>query len=236
MLEIIHSIPEECVQCGSKDLSGLPCVSTGFGNTIICQTCSKIMIVVDEEEETDTEASVEVCPHCSCIDTLMVYGDEDICRECGLDPTVPDYPSEDIAHLWREGSAVRRALEKGRGRVGGKIGTFFRNFCGPHCSLSDNCGQSSSQMRICYSEARPEILKIIDPYLIQPEDFMSRRRSKKKGGGNKKSSKSTKKVESLFTCAANGWYEKYMKESMRESNETICEERRSDRGGGQGTS
>ena len=234
MLEIIHSIPKECVQCGSDNIWGRDLAEQGLGNTLICQSCSKIMILPEEDDE-EIVPSVEVCPHCSCVDTLMEYGNEEVCQECGLDPTVLDYPSESIAHLWKEGSTIRRALEKGRGRAGGNVGTFFRNFCGPHCSLSDNCAQSSAQMRICYGESKSEILKIIAPHLIQPEDFMSRKRRKKKGGGNKKNSQNTNKVESLFTCAANGWYEKYTKESMRESNETICEEGHSDTGGRSGT-
>jgi hypothetical protein len=229
MMEAIHSIPTKCSRCESKNLWGADEVSFGYDDSIRCNACGHIMVVVDWVDPTELEGEdfgippVDDCPHCHSVDTIMVFGDQEVCQSCHLDPTVLDYASPEIAHLWKEGSSMRRWLTNGRARAGAPLGTFFRNFCGPHCAYAEDCDQDAAQMKICFKELKPEVLAIISPHLPQPEDDMSKRSKRRK-----KKEKSKENMRSLFICAPKGWFKKY----MRESDETICEERSASEGSG----
>jgi hypothetical protein len=222
MLELIHSIPDRCVRCQSDNLSGKPLIDDG--NTLItCNACGTWMAIPEQEgEETDeielgyaeVSASFQTCPHCKNVDAITVYGGEEVCQNCGLDPNKEDYPSEEIAHLWKEGSSIRGFLERGRCRPTSNIGTFFRKFCGPHCTYAEDCPQDTKQFQTCYSESRNDVLRITSPHLLQIEDEfdMGKRRQKNRRRKQRAAQKEAEQRKtSVFVCRTGGWLERYLR-------------------------
>ena len=228
MLEIIHSIPSECSRCGSDNISGSLSIIEGHGNTVTCNACGTWMVLPDEEDDevqheldfgpVDITASFGKCPHCCSVGAIMEYGGEEVCQNCGLDPSMVDYDSRQIAHLWKEGSTIRKFLSKGRAMPQHNLGVFFRNFCGPHCSYAEDCDQGTGQFRQCYAESKSDILAITSPQLLQIEDSMGKKSRQKNRKRKQKEAEQRKK--SAFVCATGGWFEKYMRRSSDETTRT----------------
>jgi len=132
------------------------------------------------------------CPHCESIDAIVVYGGEEQCNICGLDPNNKDVPTSDLAHLWkartpemddenliREMMTTLNANGNPRLVLGTGVGNFLRAVCGPHCSYASECPQTTKNFSRCYREERNT-----------EEDVMSKR-----GKGNKKERKARRKEE-----------------------------------------
>ena len=178
-------VPSGCPDCGSE------CTQVcGDGGHEVCHDCGSLF---EPQDQLEITASIMKCPHCESIDAIVVYGGQEQCNICGLDPNNSEPPIHTLAHLWKartddmdEDQKIIRELmlipnKNGKPRflkVNG-IGNFLRTQCGPHCSLAESCGQTTKNLSRCWREERtPE------------EDVMSKR-----GKGKNKAEKARRKEE-----------------------------------------
>lgn len=233
MLRIIHSIPDRCVDCGApkEKLGGrLLLEEEGAGNLIFCHECGIFMCLQDQEEEEyadfELSASFVSCPHCKTVNEIQVAGGDEWCSGCGLDPNTPDYPTEQLASLWKEDSGIRNFMERGIPKTTTRMYRFLTTFCGPHCTFADECPQSTENFSTCLKEEAEE-----DPMLLRGET---------KVGSKKKRRKRERKLEvqrierekkkAVIEFSPSGWYAKVMKH-----NETEDPPKSTHTGGGSGT-
>jgi hypothetical protein len=237
MVVIIHSIPDECVECGATNLTGHQMLIFGECNTIFCNACGIAMVYQEEDEEEEEEGYSEIevsasfasCPHCHTIDEIKVEGGAEWCGACGLDPNIKDYPSDELAHLWKEDSGIRHAMgTRSIPKVGSRMYQFLVNNCGPHCCYEEACPQSARNFATCFGEEHdlggPNLLHI-------GEENVGRGKRKKSRKAREKERKRILKEKSraVLACAGSGWYrEKYC-------NETQDPNKPDDTGGGSGT-
>jgi hypothetical protein len=193
-------------------------------NTVLCNYCGIIMVMQDEEEvseEDDTDdvvvsASFVACPHCKTVNEVQIAGGEEWCAGCGLDPSVVDYPSEQLASLWKPGSGIRDSMERGIPKTSTRMYRFLTNFCGPHCSYAESCPQSTRNFATCFRE---EVLEGEDPQLLQiVEDDVGKRSSKRQRRRERREAEERmrkEKAKAVLACAGSGWYKrKYSSETQ----------------------
>ena len=200
-----------CPTCQSSEVGTSPFTSDYF---VVCHDCGEIF-EADEAGAASTAsevaANLAICPHCETIDEVTVYGDQEICDSCGLDPNRDDYSPEEIAHLWKPrsedndpkgNSLISEVLLRGRGKPGTRLGNFIRGFCGPHCNFAEQCPQTAGNLATCFNE----------------EADMGKRRKKKNRKASSNPPKESKKPTSWLYVAKGGWYSRvkgYGIESIR---------------------
>ena len=238
MLRVIHSIPDECPDCGTDNLSGRQMLLYEEGNTVLCNHCGIIMVLQEDFEEEEEQADHEVtasflsCPHCHTVNEIQIAEGEEWCAGCGLDPNRLDYAPEEIAHLWREGSGIRDSMERGIPKNSTRMYRFLTTLCGPHCSFAASCPQATANFAKCFRE---EVLESDDPDLLnRSEDEVGkgkRKRSRKarKQARQEKERIRKEKARAVLMCASSGWYEKTYR------NETQDPQEHQHTGGGSGT-
>jgi hypothetical protein len=237
MLRIIHSIPEQCPSCGSENLSGRQMVLFGEDKLIKCDACGITMYLEDSKEPEDNSkapASYVACPHCGTIDQIIAVEGAEWCEVCGLDPNQLNYPTSELAHLWKEGSGIKAFMSKGRLKPTSRMYRFLVNFCGPHCSFSESCEQTVANYTVCIKEEIEDSGDLIPP---PPEERHSV--SKSKGKKHRKERRRVRKQEeerirkekerAVLMCARSGWYDKRYRNEIEDSQDP------KDTGGGSGT-
>jgi hypothetical protein len=180
-------------------------------NALVCHDCGAL---TEAEAPLEITACVMKCPHCASIDAIMLYGNEEICQICGLDPNEVDPPIEKLAHLWkrrtdktpedekpliRELMLMKNASGEERFRPTSRIGNFLRTICGPHCALASECPQTTANLGRCFREERET-----------PGEDMPKRRKKNKAekARRKEEKKAWNRLHSrawLF-ASPTGWY------------------------------
>ncbi len=207
-------------------------------NTLICNSCGIIMVLeepLDDEEEPDADfevsASFVSCPHCRTIDEIQVGGGEEWCSACGLDPNCTNYPPERLAHLWKQGSEIQESMKRGTPKNSmSRLYRFLTNFCGPHCSLAQNCPQEIGNFVKCFHE---EVLESDDPDLLHVErSAMGKGKKKRRRRAERKQEQERirkEKERAVLVCAGSGWYNK------RYCNETKDPQESTHTGSGSGT-
>ena len=238
MLRVIHSIPEECPDCGSDNMSGRMVLVREEGNTVVCNHCGIIMVLRDEwpEEELDEDrtrgrceedeatASFAICPHCSSVDAIYANGGEEWCGACGLDPSKEDYPPEAIAHLWNPGSTLQIALQRGRPKAGRLMYEFLTTLCGPHCSFAASCPQTAGNLNVCRKEERDEALSLRQLPLTGEVVVTNKKKGKRERRKEKRrrikaeKALAAKSQLAVLECAASGWYERTIKHRNETEN------------------
>jgi hypothetical protein len=205
MLQIIHTIPEQCPDCTSADLRG----------TVSCPDCGAVMVLQRKEiEEEDLEdidnkiyeipSNLVSCPHCHSTEFYTEEGEEG-CLTCGLDPNVLDYPAPKLAHLWKEGSEIRVNLEGSIPKnPTTKLYAFLVAYCGPHCSLAKDCPQSRGNLFRCYKE---EILDKEDDEMGKVKNIFNSKKYKSfKARKNERKAAPKEKERAVLKCSDSGWY------------------------------
>jgi hypothetical protein len=207
-------------------------------NTLLCNHCGIIMVLQDdyEDEEEENDADFEVsasflsCPHCRTVNEIQIAEGEEWCGGCGLDPNRTDYPVQELAHLWKEGSGIRETMERGIPKTTmNRMYRFLTNLCGPHCSFAKNCPQSTGNFTKCFRE---EVIESDDPELLHIEGVDVGRGKRKRSRNERKKEKERirkEKERAVLVCAGSGWYEK------RYYNETNDPQESGDTGSGSGT-
>ena len=242
MLRVIHSIPEECPDCGAENLSGEQMLLFSEGNTVLCNACGILMVLheddVEAEEEAERErqadfelsASFLSCPHCCTVNEIQVEGGEEWCGGCGLDPNRTEVPVEELAHLWKEGSGIRATMERGVPRAGmARMYRFLISCCGPHCSFAEACPQATGNYAKCFRE---EVVESDDPDLLHIEGDEVGKGKRKRSRKERKQEKARirkEKERAVLACAGSGWYDK------RYCNETEDPQESAHTGSGSGT-
>lgn len=179
---------------------------------LICHDCGVLFMPEDEDSGHEITASVVKCPHCESVDAIVVYGGEEQCNICGLDPSREDYPAIEIAHLWKNRSEehedddklIREVMVSGPGkfRHDSNIGGFLRASCGPHCSFAHACPQTTKIFSRCYREEKSS----------PQEDEVSKRQRKGKNKEEKARRKAERKAyqrlhsRAWLFAAGGGWY------------------------------
>jgi hypothetical protein len=148
MIRAIPSTRDTCINCGSHDLDA---PGETFTNTTTCNDCGVWMVVQQEEdpEESQVVASYVTCPHCRTLDEIRSAGADEWCSNCTLDPNRVNYSSKELARLWLPGSGIRKFMEKDSPRVSSPLYRFLTRYCGPHCSVSEECTQSTEDFVRC---------------------------------------------------------------------------------------
>ena len=203
----IHSEPLRCRDCNSEKIYE----ALDYGQDyLICQDCG-VIFMEDNDDENEIIASISKCMHCESVDAIVIYGGEECCNICGLDPSKEDYPASEIAHLWKRRSIehedddklIREVMLSGPGkfRFDSNIGGFLRSSCGPHCTFQQVCPQTTKIFSRCYREDK------------LTEDFdVSRRRRKGKNRKGKAQRKAEKEIyrklnsRSWLFASQKGWY------------------------------
>ncbi len=230
MIRIIHSIPDRCPDCGSENLSGKEQMSLLEGsNTLYCEGCGIYMILQEEEEEPEEShehelaASFQACPHCCTVNEFIIAEGAEWCNGCGLDPNLTLLPPKDLAHLWKEGSGIRRMMTNGRPPYRtGWMYKFLTSSCGPHCLYESQCPQSVKNFTLCYKEEREDEG---GANLLQIEGTeMGRGRKRRKGRKERKKERERTykdKERATLACSSSGWYnEKYRNETENPQKST----------------
>lgn len=202
----IRSAPKQCPECGSKELGGHIDGWELGGCDLLCYDCGLLIQLnadLEEPAEVGLSATLHLCPHCSAAGEIVVRGGEEWCRSCGLDPGNPDYPTASLAHLWTEGSGIRRIMEEGRSLLGPKrkLGRLLRTKCGPHCNFGKGCPQETGNLIKCYGEEYPT-----------SERDMSKKSRRVRRREHRSQRKAIRKNQSsaVLLCAGSGWFEKVM--------------------------
>ena len=92
-----RSVPLGCRECGSECIQE----TTDYGeNFLICHDC-EVLIPAEVETLTELTASIVHCPHCESIDEITVWGGEEVCNSCGLDPSDPEPTAHALSPLWK---------------------------------------------------------------------------------------------------------------------------------------
>lgn len=174
-----RSGPSGCRECGSECIQE----STDYGESfMICHDCGILFPQEEVSRTREISAHVMKCPHCESIDAITVWGGEEHCNICGLDPNDLDLTARELAHLWkkrtpemdedqnliRELMLIPNANGEPRFAANSKIGTFLRTMCGPHCVYAEKCPQTTKNLARCWREER-----------ATEEDDMSKRGKKK---------------------------------------------------------
>lgn len=208
---VVHETPKVCPSCTSTKLAFSTAI-TNKGQTYICGFCGN-HIVVQTDEEEDVGASVITasfvsCSHCGELGRIQESGGYEWCSNCGLDPGEPQ-DSNDLSHLWKAGSTLRSAMERGTKslRPGKDKGRFLRLHCGPHCSYAKDCPQSLGNFKRCYKEWKSEgeeSGEVVD---------LSRRRHREKHKKHHQQNKAKNPFvhephKAKFMCARGGLFEK----------------------------
>lgn len=181
--------PSVCPDCDSECIQDI-----GDNSHQVCHDCGSLF---EPQDQLEITASIMKCPHCESVDAVIVYGGEEQCRGCGLDPNDPEPDITSLAHLWKtrtddmeEDQKIISELmlipnKNGKPRflkVNG-IGNFLRTKCGPHCSLAESCEQTTKNLSRCWREERtPE------------EDIIMSKRGKGKNKAEKARRKEERKV------------------------------------------
>jgi hypothetical protein len=206
-----------CPLCGSDNVVGLVDYSGDLAGRMMCATCGCEFSVLEgmdaeAEEEENIHADILVCPHCASVDSIVVYGDNEWCGECWLDPNELNQDSESIAELFKGG--IKRALGKDVPmlRFGKSYGNFVREECGPHCSLSKSCPQDTGILIKCFQEelsSGEEDSQIVGKRK-RGKKGKGRRRNKLQNQAGNYGRKGHKHVPSkvAFSCAPGGLLEK----------------------------
>ena len=231
MLRMIGSFPKRFPACGSDNLGGQDRCFYEESNTLICNACGIIMVLQDshDEEESDfeTSASLVSCPHCRTVDEIQIEGGEEWCAGCGLDPNQTEVPSEELAPLWKEGSGIREAMERGVPKsTASRLYRFLTNLCGPHCSLAQSCPQATGNLAKCFDE---EVLESEDQDLLHVGRNEVGRSKKKRSRKERKERIRKEKGRAVLACSSSGWYNK------RYYNETEDPQKSTHTGSGPGT-
>lgn len=212
MLRIIHSIPDECVNCGGpkEKLEGRTLSKGGeTDNLIFCHGCGILMAIQNQEGCADFElaASFVTCPHCKTIDEVQVAGGDEWCGGCGLDPSVPDYPTEQLASLWKEGSGIRGFMDRGIPKTTSRMYRFLTTFCGPHCLFADDCPQDTGNFSTCLKEEAED-----NPMLLMGETKVGSQKKKGKRERKLEGKRIEKEKEkAVVEFSPSGWYAKVVK-------------------------
>jgi len=211
-----------CPLCKGTDVVGLVDICGDLAGRYLCRYCGCEFSIIEgmeeaegleeEEEEEDIHGVILVCPHCATVDSIQIYGDNEWCGECWLDPNVLDQESPEIAKLFKGG--IKRALERDVPMLKSHklYGKFVREECGPHCSLAKSCPQDSAILIKCFNEE----------YSSEEEDSenVGKRKRGKKGKGKKRNklqrqiSKHNRKAHKhapskvAFFCSKGGLLEK----------------------------
>ena len=217
MRVVVSSEPEECPKCHSENIGWA--LHSGPEEFIVCNSCGTMIQV--EERDTTIATSLIVCPHCTAVGEIAVEGGHEFCVACGLDPNVEDVPSPILAHLFKEGSGIRKILEDNSSgaRAGRKFGTFLRQSCGPHCSFEKSCPQAVGNMIKCRKEEDSDEEEEMSKHNRRRD--MSRQRPEYKL--SKKEKKRRRREEALLhkraviMCADGGWLSQHMDSIPRET-------------------
>ena len=173
--------PVLCPLCKSEDIVGLVDISGDLAGRYMCRECACEFSILEgtenDDEEEDVHGVITVCPHCMSVDSIQMYGDNEWCGDCWLDPNDLDQDSPEIAKLYKGG--IRRALEKDVKMLKPEklYGKFVRQECGPHCSLAKSCPQDAGNLIKCFKEE----------FSSEEEDIetVGKRKRGKKGKGRK---------------------------------------------------
>ncbi|KKM17223.1 hypothetical protein LCGC14_1677930 [marine sediment metagenome] len=148
--------PTPCPLCRNEDVVGLVDILGDLAGRYMCRKCACEFSVLEGggsgDEEEDVHGIIAVCPHCMSTDSIQIYGDNEWCGECWLDPNELDQSSPEIAKLYRGG--IKRALEKDVWMLRPELryGKFIRQVCGPRCSFAESCPQDTGIMIRCFNE------------------------------------------------------------------------------------
>lgn len=209
MIMVVNSVPHRCPGCKSDNLDQR--LFNDGGNVINCNNCGGIISI----QEFRTSSDSAPCPHCGTVGDLQVSDGEEWCGYCGLDPSVTEYPSPDLAHLWKDGSEIQRLLNSDAQALQPHLnmGKFVREECGPRCVLATECPQSRQNFILCLQEWREE------RHGYGEAEMSKRRRKHQRSAANnvcKLSKKERKQAaraareankRAYFQCAAGGWFQ-----------------------------
>lgn len=228
MLRIVHSIPNECIDCGAprEKISDLSIKDRG--NTVFCYICGVIMVIQDQEEDAgdlEITASFTSCPHCNTLDEIQVANGEEWCNGCGLDPNKLDYSTQELSTLWKKGSGIRAFMGRGVPKTTSRLYRFLINFCGPHCVYAEDCPQSTKNFTICMKE---EIEN--DSGILLVETKMGSKKKQKKARKIERQRIEKEKKRAVVQFSPSGWYAKVV-----ECNETKDPQKSTYTGGGSRT-
>lgn len=207
-----RSAPKWCPECSSQNLGGMTNVVENGGNSMLCHDCGLwIRIYPSTEEEADAElvASLTVCPHCTTVNEIRIEGGEEWCSGCGLDPSIQDYSSPALSHLWKKGSGIQGFMQRALPMVAQDhgMGQFLRTMCGPHCSFADACPQAIGNFIVCYREEYPTAKDCED--MSKKKSKKARKESRQERRAQMEAIKKAKQ-KALIMCADSGWFEKVM--------------------------
>lgn len=188
-----RSVPSGCRECGSECIQE----NSDYGeNFMVCYDCGILFPKAKEEDVREVTACIMKCPHCESIDAITIWGGEEHCNICGLDPNDPEPSARALSHLWRsrtpdmdEDKLIRELMlisnANGEDRFPARssVGNFLRTSCGPHCVYASQCPQTTKNLARCYKEDRLE---------GEEEEDMSKRG---RGKGKKKIEKARRKEE-----------------------------------------
>ncbi|MBD3260779.1 MAG: hypothetical protein GF334_03745 [Candidatus Altiarchaeales archaeon] len=196
-----HPTSWKCRSCESSKVEQSPDYGEFY---LICHDCGILFMPQDEEDEgTEITASVVSCPHCASVDSIFLYGDQETCSVCGLDPDEENIPASEMAHLWKDRGpevgdkerTIRETMLAGQTKFDAetRIGYFLRNFCGPHCSLANSCPQTTRNFARCFREEMGTSNETMGK-------GKKRRKSRKKKQGKEKAH------SAWLLVAGGGWY------------------------------
>jgi hypothetical protein len=205
-----------CPLCGSDNVVGLVDYSGDLAGRMMCATCGCEFSVlegmdVEAEEEENIHADILVCPHCATADSIVVYGDNEWCGECWLDPNNLDQDSVGIAELFKGG--IKRALlnDVGMLRAHRSYGRFVRQECGPHCSLAKSCPQDTGVLIQCFKEeysSEEEDSEIVGKRKRGKKGKRKRNKLQSQAGNYGKNRHKHVPSKVAFSCAPGGLLEK----------------------------
>lgn len=212
-----------CRSCHSDNISLAP----DYGSLYyLCHQCGKIFIPEDDDDLFESEITAFVsgnqieetceeesekeseCPHCKDESSvILMYGMEECCSNCGLDPNIEEYESPEISHLWKMRtkecsenemliSEVLVKTDPLRFNPDTPIGKFIRSKCGPHCPYAESCPQKLRNLYVCYKEDGEKNLL-----------NMGKKRKKL----FKKVKKEEEKTFAYVLTSTKGWFENYFK-------------------------
>ncbi len=186
-------------------------------NTLLCECGVMLVLQDDYEDEEEVSASFLSCPHCRTVNEIQVEEGDEWCCGCGLDPNRTDYPPEELAHLWKEGSGIRDTMERGIPKsTMARIYRFLTNFCGPHCSFAEACPQSTGNFAVCYRE---EVLDSKDPDLLHiGETDLGKKKKNRKARKKEEERIRKEKEKAVLKYSASGWYAQHLKPKHEAEN------------------
>lgn len=195
--------PSKCKLCNSTKVGASTDFTLNEGQTFLCHECGAYMLL-QPKSHISSRSGFRKCRHCETAGEITAEGGEEWCGACGLDPG-EELDSTDISILWKKDSEIRRILEEEKPglQADRMMGSFVREFCGPHCNFADKCDQTVKNLVTCFREYK----------IGESESEMSkksRKRRREEKARSQMSNYTEKPKQARFQCAKSGWLERHI--------------------------